>query len=116
MISKSSTETRNGTSPLPHSPLFLKYYPSHTFAYTYMLTFFFSFFHFVCLSPDRSLQHSKVFNNKGKGDRTEDQKIIIHIPSHLKNTITYAHTHIHTNIYKSLQLYIHTRVLLTHAY
>ena len=34
----------------------------------------------------------KFFNNKGKGDRTRDQKIIIHIPSHFKNAHICAHT------------------------
>ena len=54
----------------------------------------------------------EFFNNKEKGDRTRDQKIIIHIPSHLKNT------HMRVHMYEYLQnfttIYVHVFGLRTY--
>ena len=55
----------------------------------------------------------EFFNNKEKGDRTRDQKIIIHIPSHLKNTHC-THMCVHIRIFTKFYNYICTRVWFTH--
>ena len=56
----------------------------------------------VFLPPIDLTTTPKFFNNKEKGDRIRDQKIIIHIPSHLKHTHTLIYKHTRTNIYKIL--------------
>ena len=70
-----------------------------------------------CLSyVDRTNQHStKFFNNKEKGDRIRDQKIIIHIPSHLKHSHTHLLTHTLEYLQNFITIYMYTCLVYTHT-
>ena len=66
----------------------------------------------IFLPPIDLTTTPKFFNNKEKGDRIRDQKIIIHIPSHLKHTYTDTHARIFRKFYN----YIYVHVFGLHTY